>query len=468
MKRPSPNNDNKTNSKAKKRRKVLHFNCDLGHKFSVDKDDYSVVSELVRASRNEDDVPEATRRCITTRKKDKNRRVLKLHMHMYKSKITSLPPSIGRLKNIESLHFYYAFNLFELPDEIGELVNLKELLLNLSAIELLPPSIGQLKNLEILGLYQTQKLQKLPDEIGNLVNLKELCLSNSSINLLPPSIGQLKNLQILKLSFMKHIFELPKEIGDLVNLNELYLRASKIEMLPPSIGQLKNLKILNLSNAKQMVELPDEIGGLVNLRELNLRHSAIKMLPPSIEQLRSLEHLDLQDTKNLFELPVEVGNLASLRTLKLRRSRFLPPLLLTVSVVNKLGYPRACEQARYLMKFGIGDGDCSQISSILWPLMLNCVARACIPQHERLNPNSVAYHCKDYRIPKPDALYQILLHGRESFIRILLDRDTNGIPMEPKAKLKTTRDFCPSAFLQRISIGRFVTSVISKTRYFYE
>ena len=64
-----------------------------------------------------------------------------------------------------------------------------------SNITSLPPSIGCLKNLKILDLSLTEKLVNLPEEIGDLTSLKKLDLKGSKITLLPPSISRLKNLE---------------------------------------------------------------------------------------------------------------------------------------------------------------------------------------------------------------------------------------------------------------------------------
>src|SRR5581483_2377346 len=60
----------------------------------------------------------------------------------------------------------------------------------------LPPEIGQLANLTTLHLYGNQ-LSTLPPEIGQLANLTTLHLSDHQLSTLPPEIGQLANLTTL-------------------------------------------------------------------------------------------------------------------------------------------------------------------------------------------------------------------------------------------------------------------------------
>jgi Leucine-rich repeat (LRR) protein len=86
--------------------------------------------------------------------------------------------------------------LENLPDSIGNLINLKQLYLSNNKLESLPDSIGNLINLKQLYL-SNNKLESLSDSIGNLINLKELSLSNNKISTLPTSILKIK--QALKI-----------------------------------------------------------------------------------------------------------------------------------------------------------------------------------------------------------------------------------------------------------------------------
>ena len=63
----------------------------------------------------------------------------------------------------------------------------------------LPPEIGNLKNLERLAL-PGNKLTTLPHEIGNLKNLEVLGLVDNQLTTLPPEIGKLTKLEWLGLS----------------------------------------------------------------------------------------------------------------------------------------------------------------------------------------------------------------------------------------------------------------------------
>ena len=66
----------------------------------------------------------------------------------------------------------------ELPPEIGELKNLRELHLNRHKLTTLPPEIGKLKKLRVLEI-QTNKLISLPKDISKCKSMKNLDLSNN-------------------------------------------------------------------------------------------------------------------------------------------------------------------------------------------------------------------------------------------------------------------------------------------------
>ena len=146
----------------------------------------------------------------------------------------------------------------------------------------LHPSIGQLQALDELGLFWAEQIKNLPNEIGNLRSLTKLYLQRSGVTSLPPSIGQLQALRELRLWSTEKLMTLPEEIGNLSNLIFLDLRSSGIKSLPSSIGRLHSLKQLDLRNTVQLSNLPKEIGNLGNLIRLDLQHSEAT-LSPSIE-----------------------------------------------------------------------------------------------------------------------------------------------------------------------------------------
>ncbi|WP_392481587.1 COR domain-containing protein [Nostoc sp. C110] len=243
-------------------------------------------------------------------------------LDLWGNQLSSLPPEIGQLTNLQSLYLY-SNQLSSLPTEIGQLTNLQTLDLRYNQLSSLPPEIVQLTNLQTLDLRSNQ-LSSLPPEIGQLTNLQTLDLRSNQLSSLPPEIVQLTNLQTLDLR-SNQLSSLPPEIVQLTNLQTLDLGSNQLSSLPPEIGQLTNLQTLDLG-ANQLSSLPPEIVQLTNLQTLDLGANQLSSLPPEIVQLTNLQTLDLGSNK-LSSLPPEIGQLTNLQTLDLGSNKLssLPP-----------------------------------------------------------------------------------------------------------------------------------------------
>lgn len=245
-----------------------------------------------------------------------NKKLKTLTLNLNGDQSVHLPPSLGKMVQLEKIEMFYLINasLF-LPKEIGNLIHLKELLLDNLNISQLPDEIGNLKSLEKLVLGKS-KFKFLNENITKLKNLKYLDLSSSSLEALPKDIGRLKNLETFLLSYLdndKVEFKIPPSIGKCKNLRFFNLKSSNIHEIPKEIGQLKNLEVL-LLDANELTELPEEIGQLKKLKVLSIWYNYIKELPKNTTQLSSLNVLDI--SSNLFSsIPDEITSLSNLRGL---------------------------------------------------------------------------------------------------------------------------------------------------------
>ena len=136
----------------------------------------------------------------------------------------------------------------------------------------IPESIGNLKNLKSLSVGQSQ-LTSLPESIGNLKNLKYLSVNNNQLTSLPNSIGNLKSLKKLSTANNK-LTSLPESIGNLKNLEGLFLQFNQLTSLPNSIGNLRSLIGLDVMG-NQLTSLPDSIKNLKNLEELYVKRNPL-------------------------------------------------------------------------------------------------------------------------------------------------------------------------------------------------
>jgi len=88
----------------------------------------------------------------------------------------------------------------------------------------IPESIGDLINLNSLVLYNNQLSGEIPESIENLTNMMWLNLYNNQLTgEIPESIGNLTNLTSLDLGFNQFSGEIPESLGNLTNLNHLWL-----------------------------------------------------------------------------------------------------------------------------------------------------------------------------------------------------------------------------------------------------
>lgn len=126
-------------------------------------------------------------------------------------KLSELPKSLAKLKNLESLDLSNNL-LTNLPlGALAKFIYFKKLIVRDNQLTGLPFSLPSA--LILLDLSKN-KLTWLPITIGNLQSLRELDLSNNELTELPKSVGELTQLKKLFLSNNK-LTDLPKSFGDL-------------------------------------------------------------------------------------------------------------------------------------------------------------------------------------------------------------------------------------------------------------
>ncbi len=296
------------------------------------------------------------------------------HLDLYQKRLTHLPDKIVDIPSLVSLRASDN-QLITLPENIGNLSNLRELRLYKNQLSSLPDSISHLTNLVSLSL-SFNKFKLFPDIIASLINLKELKLNNNQIDILPESLLCLKNLvsidlssnpisdfsmlqSLPKLTHVKFLgVNLPREyLLDLnkstftirsnndnstseielpnANKSSLNLRKKNLIILSNEIRVYKWCQHLKLSH-NYLTSLPDNIGELSNLSHLNLLNNQLTSLPTSIGNLKKLVSLDLRRNK-LTELPDSIGNLTNLKYLLLD-DNLLEKLPSTIGNLKQLEY----------------------------------------------------------------------------------------------------------------------------------
>ncbi|TQD90477.1 hypothetical protein C1H46_023915 [Malus baccata] len=245
--------------------------------------------------------------------------------------LISLPRDFYKLKSVETLLLNGCSKFRELHEDIGEMISLRTLEAEYTAIREVPPSIVGLKNLtrlsldcisvELKGEYKylcwkgcplksiddflnQDKLVGLEMRGSNLVqvwegskslhNLKTLDLSCSYSLQKSLDFSQVPNLEELILAFCFNLSEIHPSIGylkrlSLVNLTECH----KLISLPRDFYKLKSVETLLLNDCSKFIELHEDIREMISLRTLEAQHTSIREVPPSILRLKNLTRLSL-------------------------------------------------------------------------------------------------------------------------------------------------------------------------------
>ncbi|UKJ06307.1 leucine-rich repeat domain-containing protein [Solitalea lacus] len=120
--------------------------------------------------------------------------------------------------------------------------------------ERIPDSVFQMTNLRYLaingmdcdyGSTNCWQINEIPSNIKNLKNLKELGLTLNAITTIPKELTELSNLKSIDLTDNAGLQDI-NNLTKLKNLEFLYLYGCRLTKLPDNISDLKNLKELGL------------------------------------------------------------------------------------------------------------------------------------------------------------------------------------------------------------------------------
>ena len=192
-------------------------------------------------------------------------KVKRLVLQSEDQELKHLPGRLGALVNLEALEIACLEKLEDLPEEIGELGKLRELVIDngngCSMNVQLPRSIGRLENLRVLRLYGAldgrdigeaagagaAKSKQLPETLAKLSGLEELDLGRNGLTSVPAQVGELRGLKKLGLDY-NEIRVLPSFVGNLTGLRELSLNSNGGVRLPDSLANVKGLKVFMGNN----------------------------------------------------------------------------------------------------------------------------------------------------------------------------------------------------------------------------
>jgi len=159
-----------------------------------------------------------------------------------------------------------SLNRGKIPEVVYSMTNLKRIEAHGAGIKTISEKIANFSKLEYLDLGDNYDLQTLPENIGELKNLKILRLSVCALKKLPESFCELRELQVLQLEHNK-LKKLPENIGKLMKLRNLDLEANDLTSLPEEIVNLTNLSFINLSRNSNLKLTTQQMEWLNTLKD---------------------------------------------------------------------------------------------------------------------------------------------------------------------------------------------------------
>ncbi|KAF5398416.1 Leucine-rich repeat-containing protein 40 [Paragonimus heterotremus] len=232
--------------------------------------------------------------------------------------------------------------LSDLPNELGELVNLKALILSLNQLQKLPDSLGRLQSLVLLDVANNQ-LTSLGDHLADLTNLEKLDAFHNCLTSLPGLPPRLRKLDLNhnRIERLPHGLLQHMPLLNMLDVSSNQLTSLVLDTREPSARSDSDLTVVNAAY-NRLTSVPD-VAGLSALKELCLGDNRIAAISLSVFQGCSLTTLDLAhnglshlpeglsvvlpnlvrldvSANELTALPTELGIMRSLQVLMVERN----------------------------------------------------------------------------------------------------------------------------------------------------
>lgn len=178
------------------------------------------------------------------------------------SALREIPPELGKLSDLVLLRLRAPL-IWTLPSDLAGLVSLETLDLSAMRSEL-PQVVFQLRSLRSLTVregWPRWTAERFPEAIGDLTELRELVIDAQSLRSLPGSLERLASLERLELC-AGEIQHLPPGLSRLTRLRTLEVSSWAGPALPACLWEMPFLESLTVQAAHQKPIAPGQIESL--------------------------------------------------------------------------------------------------------------------------------------------------------------------------------------------------------------
>ncbi len=232
-----------------------------------------------------------------------------------------IPKTVFENKNLKKLVLIRCKSQIDF-DEVFKLKNLKMLDLSFNKLKKIPKNINNLENLVYLNISNNYDLTEIPDELGQLVKLKELNVSDTNLSVVQNDFCKLINLKYLNLSNTNINF-LPEEFVNLTNLVEIEIKLETDFYYGKAFNLFSKLPKLRTLAIRMPKIIPQSVGLMQNLRKLIIAQNKTISDKTEIVFAKEFNQLILDylyiDAKNIV-LPKDLENLIYLKKLCLNNN----------------------------------------------------------------------------------------------------------------------------------------------------
>ncbi|KDP39600.1 hypothetical protein JCGZ_02620 [Jatropha curcas] len=359
------------------------------------------------------------------------------YLDLSQTQIKELPNSICSLYNLQTLKLLGCLCLFELPKDLGDLVNLCHLELDdmfWFKCTTLPANLGNLKGLRNLHKFKVgNQTGYAIRELKEMVYLTgELHISNLevAVDATDAKLNEKERLQKVVFEWTRRDVNSQDEAAEEMVLRDLQPHSDLKELVISNYGgarfpswmtegQLRNLVSISLFNCTKCKIL--SLGGLPNLRSLYIK----EMQNLDILQCPSLRGLKISSCSRLSEIPEFLPNLTVLKIKRCASLKALPvtPSLMFLILVDNLVLEDWQEVIlRRITRNNQGEFVSQPYPSLIGLLemkVINCPKLQALPQ--AFSPQKLEISgCELLTALPPSRFAQRLQH-------LALDRSNNGV-----------------------------------------